>query len=378
MRTLLFVVLLGCGGHHATTVDGSAGDGESVSDAAAADGALPDGPKPDVYPRLVVASASGVLIWDHATEITSNRMPDAKLGSALGVLGLAVAGDTLFATTSGATGVYRYDGVSTIGDGAAPSGAITGFPMAFSPAHTPVSVDPAGNLWLDANGEIDLVANAAAATAPTARFTHAYQQVVGMVYEPTSGRLFGGQISGAGLLAWNAAAARTGTVTGGDFMVSPMVFWHGTLASGRMFGTHYSPPDVAIWDSPSAITGAKAPDHLLHNVCGGANNAGLRYSGVSGDTLVLVHDEVVSSMHTEKVCLFTGASTLAAEREPDAVVTSAALHPSLTADKAILTSDGYLFVLDDEGVAIFRDAMTSPVLVAKLLVTSPMDMLVLE
>ena len=77
--------------------------------------------------------------------------------------------------------------------------------------------------------------------------------------------------------------------------------------------------------------------------------------------------------------LFRDASELTATRPPDAVATDPALVPTGgNADKAVLSADGHLFVLDREGIAIFADALGTPTFVAKLALTSPTDMILLE
>jgi hypothetical protein len=193
-----------------------------------------------------------------------------------------------------------------------------------------------------------------------------------------AGRLFGGQISGAGVLVWNDAASQTGEVTS-DWTLSAQPVFHAVVAADRLYGAAYA-PDISIWNAISTVTAAHAPDRVLHGVCGGGNDAELRYLTVTADdTLVVVHNAPGggTGSHT-KACLFRNASTLADGAPPDAIAESDALYSTgSNSDKAVLVGTR-LFVLSRDGIAIFDDALDTPAFVALLPVTEPTDLLVMQ
>jgi hypothetical protein len=390
--TLIAAFLIGCGGHHdAGVVDGPPGVGQ-------ADASV-DGP-PDVHeidahidpadagidaassishPRLVVAAADGVHIWDHADELDAVRSPDATLAGVTGALGLAAGADTLYVTSSNpATALVRFAGASTLADGASPTGTLDDAALGetLDKTHTPLFFD-SGDLWIETSTGIRRVANAATATASTAHFTHPWHQIETMVVD--GGRLFGGQISGAGVLVWNDVASRTGEVTS-DWTLSPQSVFHAAAAADRFYGSAYT-PDISIWNAISTVTAAHAPDRVLHGVCGAGGNAELRYLAVTADdTLVVVHNESVigGPGQYEKVCLFRHASTLVDGATPDAIAANDVLRSTgSNSDKAVLAGTR-LFVLSRNGVAIFDDALGTPTFVAQLPITGPTDLLVLR
>ena len=370
--TLAFGLLIGCGGPHA----GGGPDGAPVPDGATSADASSDAALPGTYPRLVVAGSGGVQIWDHVDQLAAVRAPDVTLSGVTGALGIVVGDDTLFVTST--SGLARFAHASALADGAAPSGSIAA--SAFSTAltqHTPLRYD-AGNLWLETGGEIDLVAGAQTATAVAARFTHPYGQIESV--ELDAGRLLGGQISGAGLLVWNDAATRTGTVAS-DWTLDAMGPWHMSIAGDRLYASAYAPPNIAIWNAISTVTTATPPDVTLTSVCGAGTAAELRYMTVTAtDVLVVIHDELVNggTTQSEKVCVFQHASTLTATPSPDAIAADPELRPSgSTIDKAVLAGER-LYVMDRDGVTIFDHALTGPTRIVKLPIDGPMDLLVLE
>jgi hypothetical protein len=378
--TWIAAFLIGCGGHRDAGIDGPPGvdpgdarvDGSPGKDPA-------DAASSSAHPRLVVAGADGVHIWDHADELDAVRAPDATLAGVTGALGLAVGDDTLYVTSSDpATALVRFAGASTLADGAIPTGTLEAAALGESlgTQHTPLIFD-GGDLWIDTWAGIHRVANAATATGATAYFTHPWHQIASMVV--ADGRLMGGQISGAGVLVWNDAASRTGDVTS-DWTLSPQSVFHAVTAGGRLYGAAYA-PDISIWNAIATVTAAHAPDRVLHGVCGGGSNAELRYLTVTADdTLVVVHNQVVSGGNgqREQVCLFRHASTLADGAAPDAIADDAALRSTGTnSDKAVLVGTR-LFVLSRDGVAIFDDALGAPKLVAQLPIAGPTDVLVVR
>jgi hypothetical protein len=367
--TLVSCFLIGCGGHHpGVTVDATP---------PVPDGPAPgvDAPLPATYPRLVVAGAGGVQIWDHADALAAVRAPDATLSGVTGALGLAVGDDMLFVTAT--SGLYRFAPASTLADAAAPTGSIAA--SAFSTplsVHTPLRYET-GNLWVETGGEIDLVSGAPNATSVAARFTHPWGQIASL--ELDAGRLLGGQISGAGMLVWNAAATRTGTVTP-DWTLDHTTATHTAIVGGRLYTSAYAPPTISIWTAISSVSSATPPNLQLTSVCGTGNNSELRYMTVTDtDVLVVIHNELVNgTTQIERVCLFQHASTLTGAPTADAIAADPQLHASgSNIDKAVLAGDR-LYVMDHDGITIFDHALTSPTRVMKLLIQGPQDFVVLE
>jgi hypothetical protein len=372
MYRILILALVACGQHPGTD-PGTDPDASSQTDGSSSP---IDAPEPATHPRLVVASAAGVQIWDHADELATATAADATLaGIDATALGLAVHVDDLFVTSTHPTSaVYRF--ATTLEDGATPTGSVSAasFGGALVASHTKLQVDANDDLWIEHAGTLHLVTSASTATGASAHFTHPWGQIAGMAYDETGDHLFGGQISGAGLLVWNQAATRTGEVAAMDYALSSTSAFHAEIAADRLYVSHYSPPDIAVWDDISAVTGSRPPDHTLATLCG-SSSAELRYIAVTADdVLVVIHSED----QVETVCMFKDASTMTAGRAPDAVASDPSLDPSASnIDKAVLTSDGRLFVLDRSGIAIFDNALVAPVFVTKLPIESPMDMLVL-
>ena len=149
----------------------------------------------------------------------------------------------------------------------------------------------------------------------------------------------------------------------------------------RLYASHYAPPAIAVWNTISTVSAPRAADVTLTAVCGAGTSAELRYVAVIDNVLVVVHNELVNGglSQLEKVCLFKDAAAMTATRPPDSVASDASLHPTgSNSDKALLTRDAHLLVMDRDGVAIFKNALDVPEFVTKLTIANPEDMLVLE
>ena len=370
-RLFLLCFVVGCGSHPSnSTSDASSGtpDGASAADA----------PTPSTYPRLVVAGSAGIQIWDHADAIAAARAPDATLAGVTGALGLAVGDDTLYVTASGSPALYRFTHAAGLADATPPAGSIDAASLgAQLDYHAPLVYD-SGNLWLLAGGAIHLVANAQTASSATAHFVHPWSQIESMVLD--SGRLIGGQISGAGMLVWNNAASRTGQVAA-DWTLAPYAAFHSVIAGGRLYASAYSPPNIAMWSHIAADASPVAADGSLGSVCGTGTGAELRFMTVNAsDQLIVLHNELVAggTAMSERVCVFQNASMLTGTPTPDAMIADPELQPSAaTIDKAVLVGER-LFVMDRAGITIYDNATTSPVRVAKLPIAGPEDFVVLQ
>ncbi|WP_394836842.1 hypothetical protein LVJ94_08025 [Pendulispora rubella] len=360
---LLFVLFAGCadaGGHVAKH--------ESADNLTRTAAALP---------RLIVASKSGVRIWDDATNIGSDVPPSATLAGIDGQPnGVAVDGDTLLVTSSGASSaVHRFAGASTLADGALPESTVPTSAFGGTLHADNTEVDGRGSLWIQSGLRIQVLPRNA--TAPRASFTHPSANLEGMAYDEATDTLFSGQGEGEGLLAFGQASSRTGEVTR-DYVVVPRTLWHLKIAGGRLFASSYSSP-VRIWNDISAVTGPKAPDLEIAGLCDeGGVHGEIRYLTVQNDTLVVLHQAWINNALVEKACIFRDAHALTGLRAPDAVARG--LDSTVYYDKAQLTQDGHLFVRDETGIVVFKDATTAPVLVTRLTrgTTDAVDFEVLE
>lgn len=176
------------------------------------------------------------------------------------------------------------------------------------------------------------------------------------------------------------AASQTGTIRNVEQQFTQYRPRQLVVSGGRLYSNLMGPnnanSDIAIWNDLSTISASHEPDVILHNLCGGQGN--IRAISVSNDVLVAtsVRDDKVD------VCLYKNASSLATERQPDAIATDATLHGTQNGtDKAWLSKDGHLFVLDRDGIALFKDATAAPAFVTRLTMDPnvwAIDFLVLE
>jgi len=359
----------GSSGGGATT--SSAGGGDASSSSAGgmgaggmtgAGGSATGGGDPAVRPRLLVAHAGGVAIWDRADELTADVMPDHDLGGFSGQgLALAADGDRLFAASSGnARSVYIYDGLDAL-DGAStsPNGIP---PSSFNGAINEVwdlHVAGGDNLVITSSEDIGSTRMFPMASTLTtggmspARFTHGFQQLRDAVYVPSVDRLFATQVSGAGLIAYDDASSATGDQDL-SWALEPGAFvWSAAFHQGDLYASANT--ELKIWRNIASISSTQAPDVVLDQA--GSQLTGVLYFSFQGDTLVVTNKDNVEP----KVQLFFNASTLSSGAAPDVTIPLNGLP-----DDAVLDQTGHLYVRYDEQVLIFSDATTTPTFQASL------------
>jgi hypothetical protein len=329
-------------------------------------------------PRLVVADESGrVGIWDHADTLT-DREADVLLvgpGSGLGGVprGLAVHDNRLIVITDGAEfPVVVYDDAWSATAGAAPDRriAIADVGTRLGAIDT-VYADPAGNLWLlEDAGRVVLVKGGALGTATgAAQFTHPWGQLESLTV--AGGTLFAGQVSGAGVLVWNDPLARSGVVSGADWTLSrDVASWAMTAGGDRLyaFSSAGRETHLVAWNGLGGLAAPRAPDvELVLSTDNAVGDLGWR-----DGALIAV---VANGVDENRIAIYDGAtigpaSTPAPEVRPDAAD---------YLEKAHVDRHGNLYVLDTDGVYVYRDARGTPTLAAKLTTfTRPTDFAVLE
>src|SRR5262249_54079843 len=141
------------------------------------------------------------------------------------------------------------------------------------------------------------------------------------------------------------------------------------IAQNRLY-SHDFTGNLLIWDNASSFTTARGPDHALD---AGSGLSGIRDLTALGDTLVVTQ----TGGAVGKVNLFTNASAINANTAPTQSITNAAVGSG--AARAVLGSDGTLYVIDADSVSIFGSALTAPAFKVDLATGGlPNDVLLLE
>lgn len=389
----LAIVCAACGGSDSTDIPGPDGGADVVtppvdggSDGGTLDGSKPDGSATDggsdaspdagkLPVRLIVAGKSsgggGVFIWDDPDAIVSAVAPSTTLTDAAvngGSTSVALLDKRLFVgletgVSSAATALAAFDGVDTVSGAAAPAAKIPVSAFAGgNPGIQRVFTDKASDTawtqsFLQGTQLFTGASTLTSASTSKAKFTHAFQQLPGLAYESTGDRLFLGQISGAGLLAWNAAKTKTGTPAN-DFATPNVAVWTMAIAQNRLYGGGSTTNGgvtnaVMVWTNASGFASSTAPTFTMTAASG--VNAFVPDVSISNDVLVV-------ALQNNKVNLYASASTLSGDKAPTASANTNLNQPK----RAILSKTDHLFVLDAEGVAIFKTATTTPTFVAKV------------
>jgi len=339
---------------------GSTGDGKSGDDGGDA--------APNRDPALAVASNDGVHLWKHAAALASDTAPDATLGASGlsdGASSLAGANGHLWVgRAAGELGVLRFDDAASLTSASTPSATLP-----TTAAATSLAID-GGLLWANLGGTIAMFADAT--TAPAASFVHPFEQIMGNAYDPVSDRLFGGQISGAGVLAWNQAHTKTGP-SNDDFVVADggHAYWTMQIAQNRLYaaGAHSSTESgVAIWPNASGISGPAAPITLTDG-----------YDRGKFISHLIVRDDVlaVAARDQDVIYVYEHASAITANRAADFTLT----HPSLVRpNRLAIDANARLYAIDDDGIVVFANVSSTPAFVTEIKsgVGQPSDIALIE
>jgi hypothetical protein len=314
-------------------------------------------------PHLVIADTGGTVgLWALDTALT-DRAPDVTLAGLDGApVAVAVRGDRLIVITDGAAfPIAIYDSASRATTGATPDVRIAAADagVASLTAIAEAQVDAAGNLWLlEGFGRVDLIKGGALGT-PTgnAQFTHPWDQLAAMAV--VGDKLFAGQISGAGIVVWDGAAARTGLQDAGPDWTLDMTVpaWALAVGGGRLYAlAAEAQTHLAVWTDAAALAAPRAPDL---DVPMSATQAVGDLATSDGALVALI----ANGVDENRVAIYNDAAAMTPDSAPDHTVTP------MGADylkRAVLDASGRLFVRDTGGVYVYADALTAPAPVTKL------------
>ncbi|WP_394829407.1 hypothetical protein [Pendulispora albinea] len=387
---LAFCGLVACSGDDVGL--GGPNDGQKPSDGTQ---------KPETYPRLIVAGRDGVSIWNNATSLEGTPKPSAHLDFKGSPLGLGLNGDTLFVAASNVdsnfnTALYRFDGASKLTEGAKPASSIPGTAFRGSgqqsgfSGHVRIQADSRHNAWIHnatSGGTVHVLPTGA--NAPVARFGPVGQYTT---YDEAGDRLFGSTVGGRFFPVWANASTKTGDIQNSDYDFSTVNPQHMAIAGNRLYSNAVQLQqekgfsDISIWNDIANIRSSKAPDIVMANACAATDDRPtyIAHVAVVNDVLLAVTGTYLknaSGSASSKVCIFKGASAITAGRAPDAVASVAdSLITGSGSDKAWLSKDDHLFLLDAGGIVIFKNATTNPTYVARLFYDNAgaVDFLLLE
>jgi hypothetical protein len=358
MRALLFsIALAACGDKTGQPID-------QIDSPQGIDAPVPPGAVP-----LVVATDHGLLVWNDSAALTTNVAPDITITSNLapGATAVAVTGDRLYVGRHapgnvGAAAILAFDHAHALTASATPTATITRPYDA-----TTLRVDGADDLWVEENqfgGQVLRFAGASSlgdAATPAATFHHPNDQLPSFAVEETSKRLFAGQISGSGVVAWNDAMTRTG-MPADDFTLSGGAYWGMRIDHDRLYAVGSQPvvppggaSSVAIWPNASTLSGPASPIVLSMGYTGGfIANLALR-----DDILV------VSARDQNRIMIYTHASAMTADRAPDFTIDDSHMNGP---GRLAIDHSHRLYVADAAGVLVFATIDTAPTFVTKLVV----------
>ena len=364
MRSYLWLVLaLGACNDKKTVLDqpDAPPGGDAAIDGTGSDGNMP----PDKVP-LVVASTHGILVWRDSAALTADAAPDVTIngfGLAMGTTALAAHGDRLYVGRTANPGgilvpaLLAFDAAHSLTDSSSPAVQIPRPHEA-----TTLRVDANDHLWADeANlgGQVvrfDGASTLAMDATPKAVFTNPKNNLPAFALEPVSDRLYAGQVTGSGIIGWNQASTKTGTLPP-DFTFAAGSYTSMQIDTDRLYcagGTSSSSGNavgVTIWPHISGVVLPPPPIHLTTGFALGR----LPHLAIANDTLA------VAARDENKVFVYLHASAITADRAADAVLTDHIKSPIRVA----LEGDR-LYVADAEGIAIFANVSTTPTFVAKL------------
>lgn len=321
-----------------------------------------------MLPRLFIAISAPtpvITFYDRANLPDAGLIPNGAVDPGMDAP-VALAGDSanLFVIANGTTSmtqtVKRFANPATVTATSTPAVAIPGNVLPLSGV-ADARLDPLGNLWFGTSpGRVKLLANAAAATAatgPTAEFTHPFEQILGFAFEPTGRRLYGAQVSGAGMLVWNSADSRAGDAGMHDFVLATMPNAQTlTIGQDRLFSSFFT-STIGVWNQVSTLSAPHAVDFTMRVDGGSGTSPSIRHHGVFNGTLVVT---VQVNSTTGAVFLFPNAASLSASSVPAVIVSGPTLGANMK--RSILGADGTLYVLDGNSVSVFGQALTSPTL----------------
>lgn len=364
------------------TADGSSGppgaSGGMIDDTGSTGPGADTGGPPSMRRLVLADQTAGVSVWDDAQAIVDDVPPGHSLAGIAGTpLALSRWSDRLIVASDDATvPIAIFDDLRRLSDGAMPDDTLHADAIggAFGPGWfdaTRVRTDAGGDLWIPRFTGIDRLVDAAAsgsAFSQTVAFSHPWQQLVDAALDEESGLLFGAQISGAGVVAWDAALAASGFGNEPTFALHEGISPDNLhLEDGRLIVGAFTSPYLLIWNDAATLSAPTPPDAAL------GEGAGLDER--IGDLQVRDGVLVACMPAGHRVLVWTDVAAIDDATPPDFVLTDA-LEPS----RVHLDASGRLWVLDRNGVLVYDDVPTDPTFVVKLqsAALDAVDMLVVE
>jgi hypothetical protein len=319
--------------------------------------------------RLFVTSSVGVLVWNNPQSLSTTRAADVTL-PVVGARAVETFGAQLFVL--GTAGVAGFSDALSVTSSSAPAFTIP--TSALTPAPTMPTTrlvaasigDGVGLFVWSQEGAWLLPPPLSATTTTRAAFRHPFMQLPSLVYVPAVGalngnRLFMGQISGAGLLAWNDPGLATGTPTHA-FASTPANVWAlgstgSRLVGGGSFGASVPATGVGLWNNVTSFSAARAPDVLLASATSTFSSNDFIpdlscEQGSSGARLAVG----VQNLSNHRILVWTNADTATASTGP---AYSGALPAS---PRRVLSSGGRYYALTQGAVDVFAVPLAGSVL----------------
>lgn len=317
---------------------------------------------------------TGVHIWNHIEQLSVSRVADAVLPTNgtgnYGPPSVALSGRRLFAASYSA--LHIWNDATSVATGATPiriplfnySGGGGLGNIWSSPSPTGgrdlwgVTGDNAGSVIRFADTDCLRITSRRAAL-----FSHP-RGLSAAAYSLRGDRLFAAQNLDAGIMVWTDAGTTTGTAGPATFRLAESRATQLIVDGDRLFA-HANTPELLIWNNASGLAAPAPPDVVLDGDSGLGNIASLQ---VAQGVLIVTMPGQVN--------LYASPQAISANLAP----TQTIAHPVLSGrvGKALLGSDGTLYVLHANNVAIFSNALTNPTLKVDLALASPADLVLVE
>jgi len=342
--------------------------------------------------RLVVLDHDGSIhVWNNTSTLL-NRPADTTIAPGSSErLSLASYQDRLIvASKDPSYPLDLYDDYWTATGAATPADRIPASAMGGTSSDhnggTELRVGPGANLWVSTGGGVWLLEDGASkgsAVSPAAYFTHDWSQLPSFAYDAEGKRLLAGQISGAGVVAWDQPLDRSAGAYMPDWTLDKgTAAWSMQIVAGRLYAAGST---VAIWKDLTTLHGPSAPTITLGE-SSGIPDTYIPYMTVNRNTLLVSVDKVGSLASVRKVNLYRDAASVSGDRAPDHVVIDADMRGP---QKTYLDAAGTLYILDGDSqwqskgqgaIYIYDHALDAPVLRARLTtgLSWPRDFVVVE
>lgn len=306
--------------------------------------------------RLFVTDGSSLLTWNNPHTLSTARSADLSIALA-GARAVATAGSQVFVLTNAGIAAWA-DGLGLTAL-TAPSFTIPLTALTPAPTQplTHLTAAPIGDslglfAWSQ-EGAWMLPGVLSATTTTRATFKHMWLQLPSLLYVPSPGgvdRLFMGQISGAGLLAWNGAGLATGQPAH-DFATTNANVWTlalstSRLAGGGSFGAGSPSAGIGLWNTPTTFSAARAPDVMLAGSAGTFTSNDF-IADLSCDGALLAAG--VQNLSNQRLLVWSNVDTATASSAPSF---SGALPAS---PKRVFTLSGRHYVLTQSDVVVLAN-----------------------